>query len=56
MVKKNRNCSVCLPPIGWYFKKHMNPSWSFEKPSLASKILEIPTNRLFHGDSYKNGE
>jgi hypothetical protein len=25
-----------------YFKKHMNPSWSSEKPSLASKVLEIP--------------
>ncbi len=23
-----------------YFKKRMNPSWSSENPSLASKVLE----------------
>jgi hypothetical protein len=28
----------------------MNPSWSSEKPSLASKVPETPTNRLFFGD------
>ena len=28
----------------------MDPSWSSEKPSLASKVPEIPINRLFYGD------
>jgi len=28
----------------------MDPSWSSEKPSLASKVPETPTNRLFYGN------
>jgi hypothetical protein len=31
----------------WYFKKHINPSWSSGKPSLASKVLETPHPWVF---------